>query len=102
MFGVESKTSGYLIREEIQKEKLRCRARRRAWSFERKLEERNGSELTRECWEKVKKIFTEGRQAQNRKGKEKDFFVERGLRIKEVEKRREEGGIYEPGKESQK
>lgn len=69
---------------------MRCRAGRRAWSFERKLEERNGSELTRECWEKVKKIFTEGRQAQNRKGKGKYFFVERGLRI-EVEKRREEG-----------
>lgn len=40
---------------------MRCRAGRRAWSFERKLEERNESELTRECWEKVKKIFTEGR-----------------------------------------
>lgn len=77
---------------------MRCRAGRRAWSFERKLEERNGSELTRECWEKVKKIFTEGRQAQNRKGKGKYFFVERGLRIEEVEKRREEGGIREPGK----
>lgn len=76
---------------------MRCRAGRRAWSFERKLEERNESELTRECWEKVKKIFTEGRQAQNRKGKGKDFFVERGLRI-EVEKRREKGGICEPGK----
>lgn len=56
MFGVESKSSGYLIREEIQKGKLRCRAGRKAWSFERRLKERNGSELTRECWEKMKDI----------------------------------------------
>lgn len=77
---------------------MKCRAGRSAWSFERKLEERNGSELTRECWEKVKKIFIEGRQAQNRKGKGKDFFVERELRIEEVEKRREEGRICEPEK----
>lgn len=31
---------GYLIREEIQKEKIRSRARRRAWGFEKRLEEK--------------------------------------------------------------
>lgn len=32
-------TPGYLIREKIQREKIRSRARRRAWRFEKRLEE---------------------------------------------------------------
>jgi len=32
-------TPGYIVREELQKEKLRCKAARRAYGYEKKLEE---------------------------------------------------------------
>lgn len=42
--GVEGRTPGYLVREELQREKLRGRAGKRAWKFEERLEEGKGSE----------------------------------------------------------
>lgn len=39
---VDSRTLGYLIREELQREKMREMAERRAWEFERRLEEGKG------------------------------------------------------------
>jgi len=38
VFGLDSKTPGYLIREEIKRNKLRERAGRRAWGFKKRLE----------------------------------------------------------------
>jgi len=35
--GVERRTPGYLVREELQREKLKNRARRRVWNFEERL-----------------------------------------------------------------
>jgi len=39
----EARTPGYLIREKLQRKKLKSRAERRAWSFEKRLDERKGS-----------------------------------------------------------
>jgi len=39
---VDRGTPGYLVREELQREKLRGRAGRRAWGFEKRLEEGKG------------------------------------------------------------
>jgi len=49
VLGVEAKTPRYMVREELQREKLRSRAGRRAWGFEKRLEEGRGSALAREC-----------------------------------------------------
>lgn len=50
LLGVEGRTPWYLVREELQREKLSVRAGRRAWSFEGRLREGKGSELARACW----------------------------------------------------
>lgn len=95
LFGVEAKTPGYLIREEIQREKLRGKAGRRAW-FERRLVEGGESELARECWEEIKARFREGKTGGDWEREREGFFEERGIRIGEVERRREkEGMAYE-------
>lgn len=54
LLGVDRWTPGYLLREELQREKLRVRAGRRAWGFERRLEEGRGSGLARGCWEEMR------------------------------------------------
>lgn len=48
--GVEGRTPWYLVREELQRDKLRVRARR-AWEFEDRLREGKGrSDIARRCW----------------------------------------------------
>lgn len=49
VLGVEGFTPGYLVREELQREKLQGRAERRAWGYERKLEDGRGGELAILC-----------------------------------------------------
>lgn len=39
----------------MQREKLRVRAGKRAWSFERRTEKGRGSELARCCWEEMRR-----------------------------------------------
>lgn len=87
--GVEGRISGYLVREELQKDKLWDKARRRAIAFEQKLNEGKGSELARRCWEEMKERYRE-RKTKSRWEKEmKDFFESR-MRIRgdREEKRR--------------
>ena len=55
----------YLVREELneKRDKLRRNAMRRAWKFEKKLEEEGGgSSLTREYWREIKEREREGRE----------------------------------------
>lgn len=44
---VERHTPGYLIREELQREKLKDRASMRAWGYERKMGKGKGEVLAR-------------------------------------------------------
>lgn len=46
---VEGRTPWYMIKEELQEEKLRGRVGRRAWRFEERLGEEKESELARRC-----------------------------------------------------
>lgn len=48
------RTPGYVVREKLQREKLRIRAGSRAWGFEERLVERRESELARKYWEEIK------------------------------------------------
>jgi len=61
VMGLERRTPGYLIREEIKRGKLRERAGRRAWGFEERLKGGKGSGLTRLCWEELREGAREGK-----------------------------------------
>lgn len=39
VLGVDGRTPGYLVRKELQREKLRSRAGKRAWGYEKRLSE---------------------------------------------------------------
>lgn len=54
ILGVEWRTLRYMVREETQREKLRRKAGRRAWMFEKRLEEGRGSDIERRCLEEMK------------------------------------------------
>jgi len=47
--GVDWRTLGYMIREEIKRDKLRIKAGKRVWEFEKKLDQGNSGELMRSC-----------------------------------------------------
>lgn len=49
VLGMDRRTREYLVREKLQRDKLRERAGRRAWGYERRLQEGKGSELARSC-----------------------------------------------------
>jgi len=78
LFGLDSKTPGHLIREEIKRNKLRERAGARAWSFEKRLEMGLGSELTRICWREMRERSREGRTGSAWEVERKEFFERRG------------------------
>jgi len=77
MLRVDRKTPGYLVREELRREKLKGRAGRRAWEFEKRLEQGMGNELARRCWEEIKE---RGRKER----KSSDWEREKGFLGKEV------------------
>src|SRR5436190_13640875 len=91
VLGVDGRTPGYMVREELQREKLRTRAGKRAWGFEKRMEEGRGGELARECWREMRERAREGKTGSNWERERKEYFEEKGWRTEEVERRREEG-----------
>ncbi|KYN21992.1 hypothetical protein ALC57_05622 [Trachymyrmex cornetzi] len=57
VLGIERGTPGYLVREELQREKLRVRAGKRAWAFEERLKGNGG----RKGWMRKRRQFFEDR-----------------------------------------
>lgn len=60
ILGVGWGTPGYMVREELQREKLRGRKGRRAWGYERRLKEGKGNELARYCLKEIKRRARKG------------------------------------------
>lgn len=61
--GMEIRTPRYMIREELERKQMSSRAARRAYGFERRLDEERGGELEdmfgggkRECEERKKRV----------------------------------------------
>lgn len=52
---VAGRTPGYLVREELQWDKLGERAEKRKWAFEERLKEERGSNISRRCLKEVKR-----------------------------------------------
>lgn len=65
--------SAEVIKEELQQEKLRTRARRRTWEFEKKLVEVRGSELAK-CWKEMKGRIKKGAKLSGGKRKKRIFW----------------------------
>ncbi|KMQ91217.1 hypothetical protein RF55_8945 [Lasius niger] len=94
VLGVEGKTPGYLIREELQRVKLRGRAGSRAWGFEKRLEEGKGGHLARMCWKEMRERWKEGKTGSSWEMGRRKFFEDKGIKIEEVERRRGEGEMW--------
>lgn len=59
--GVEGRTPDYMVREELQREKMKSRAVRRAWGFEKLTGGGGGSTLALRCLEELKeRVLKEG------------------------------------------
>lgn len=73
-----------MIREEIQRDKLRGRAARRAWNIEKRLEEGKGRGLARECLKEIKKNLEKNRVMPKWERERREFFREKGTEIEEL------------------
>lgn len=67
----------------MQREKLRGRAGRKAWMFERRLEEGRGSDLAKECRLEMSRRCREGRVTSKWEEERKTFFEDRSMMIQE-------------------
>ncbi|KMQ82134.1 hypothetical protein RF55_24051 [Lasius niger] len=54
LLGVDRRTPGYMVREELKRDKLKSRAARRAWNFEKRLEQGKEGRLAKDCLEEIK------------------------------------------------
>src|SRR5580765_19665 len=95
MVGADWRIPGYLIREELKRDKLRGRVARRAWNFEKRLEEGKGGEIARECLKEIKKRGEKNKKKSEWEEEREKFFRERGLEDEIVWKR--ENGMVEYG-----
>jgi len=77
--GLEWKTPGYMIREEIDRWMMRGRAGKRAWKFEKRLEEGRGSAIARKCLREMKERWKRGKIVGKWEQERKEFFSERGV-----------------------
>lgn len=94
--GVEGRTPWYLVREELQRNKLRVRAARRAWEFQDRLREGKGSDIARRCWEEMKERTGRGKALSGWEREREEFFERRRLSLVDVEMKRVEGeGWYD-------
>ena len=74
VFGVEKRIPGYLVKKEIQREMMRSRAGRRAWSFEERLDMGKGSELARACRKEIRERALGGRDVSKWERERRQFF----------------------------
>ncbi|KYN29873.1 hypothetical protein ALC57_00672 [Trachymyrmex cornetzi] len=82
VLGVERRTPGYLVREELQREKLRAKAGKRAWAFEERLRRGGGgSRLARLCWEEAMGNLEKGEKLEGWEREKEQYFVERGVEV---------------------
>lgn len=91
VLGVDSRTPGYLVREEMQRDKLRGRTGGRAWGYEKRLSEGKGSDLARRCWIEMRERSKGVGKISDWEIERKKFFEERGFSLEEVEGERENG-----------
>lgn len=82
-----------MMREEVEREKLKGRAELRAWRYERKLWEREREELARWCWEDMRRRVRGEEVVGEWEGERRDFCKEKGWVLEEIERLREGGDL---------
>nr|XP_012219031.1 PREDICTED: DNA ligase 1-like [Linepithema humile] len=100
VLGVDGRTPEYVIREELKREKLRGRAGKRAWDFERRkrdwkkrLEKGKKSALAKRCWGEMMERVGKGKAKSEWEGERRKFFEEKGIESEEAKERREKGDL---------
>ncbi|XP_070513035.1 golgin subfamily A member 6-like protein 22 [Cardiocondyla obscurior] len=93
VLGVSKYVPGYMVREELQRDKLKGRAGMRAWKYEKRLEEGKGGELAKWCWEEMKERVKEGRSKEKWDKEREEFFEKFGWSGKDVKDLRERGEL---------
>lgn len=91
---MDGRTPEYMVREELQREKIRIRAGMRAWGYERRLGEGRGNELARLRWEELKETGREGKVGSEWEEGRRRYFRDRGVEFVEVVRGRGEGGNW--------
>lgn len=81
---------GYMVREELQRVKLRCRARGRAWNFAKLI---GGGQkkwvLASDGWEEVRNKIKKGKGRSKWEEERIGYFEEKGVEMWEKERRKE-------------
>lgn len=77
--GIDWRTPGYMIREELDRWMMRGRAGKRAWEFEKRLKEGRGGEIARRCWEEMTERWRKERIIGKWEQGRRAFFRERGI-----------------------
>ncbi|KMQ91571.1 hypothetical protein RF55_8544 [Lasius niger] len=67
------------VREELQRDKLRGRAGKKAWGFEKRLEEGRGSEIARRSWDEMRVRCKKKKGVSSWEMERCGFFENRGL-----------------------
>ena len=91
ILGVDWGTPGYMVREELQREKLRTRMGRRAWGYEKRLEEGKGGGLAKVCLGEIKERAKKGGELSDWERERREYFEGKGMKLREIEERREKG-----------
>jgi len=93
ILGVEKRTPGYLVREEMQREMMRSRAGRRAWNMEKRLEEGRGNRIAQFCLKEIKDRAVKRKVLSGWERERSQFFDDRGIEVQEWEEKRGRGEI---------
>ena len=91
------RTPGYMIRKEVKRDKMRTRAGRRAWKYEKKLRKGERSEIARECLKEIKEREQERGENISDWERGRGIVKEQGRRIEgeDEEQERKENKGYE-------
>ncbi|CAD6216017.1 GSCOCG00011230001-RA-CDS, partial [Cotesia congregata] len=95
VLGVSRRVGGYLVREELQRDRLESRAGLRAWSYEKRIEEGGGGLIAWRCRMEMRKRIRAGRGLVGWKAERGGFYEDRGQNLIEVERMWEEGEMRE-------
>lgn len=88
VLGVEWRTLRCLIREELQRDRLEGRVRKRAWNFEDRLKEGKGSILARKCLSEMQERWSKGKVRAGWKKERKEFLRYRDRRSKKEKRQK--------------
>ncbi|XP_051167789.1 uncharacterized protein LOC127285695 [Leptopilina boulardi] len=76
--GVDWNCPGYMLREELGRDKLSTRQRMRAMGIEEKFKQGRGSAIARECWKKIKTGEGRGVKKMSRWERDREEALEEG------------------------